>query len=90
MSLKLVKFGTYAGTMTTLPILERTHEQGSGASRIVMVDIPDGQSDLLGNEKARRAPFSITHNCILHDTTPVGLQAQLDAWRALRGKRDKL
>lgn len=90
MSLKLVRFGTYLGGMTTLPVLERTHEVGSGESRMVFVDIPDGQADLLGTERARRAPMSIAYNCRIYDTTTAGLETQLDALRALRGKRDKL
>lgn len=90
MSLKLIRFGTWAAGMTTLPVLERSHEMGSGASRLVLLDSPDGQVDGLGTEKARRTAFNLTHNCRLYGVTAASMLSQLDALRAMRGDRDKL
>jgi len=88
--MKLIRFGVYGISILTLPVLEKSHDQGSGASRMLFVDTPDGQFDLLATERARRAPFSLPVACKLYGTTPTAVQTQLDTLKAKRGERDKL
>lgn len=90
MSYRIVRFGNYAADMVTLPVLGKTHDMGSGASRMLNVDSPDGQVDLLGNERAKRGPYTLPVSCTLYDTTPANVQTNLDQLKAMRGKVDKL
>lgn len=90
MSYRITRFGTFAGDMTTLPVLEKTHDMGSGDSRLLSIDTPSGQYDLLGSKRAKRAPYTLPVSCKLYATTPASMQTQLDALKALRGKRDRL
>lgn len=86
MSMILERFGA----TLQLPILEATQDIGTAGSRSGLLVLPMGGAfDVYGTDRAPRTSRVISIDGAIVGT-PSERQAQVDALRALRGKRDKL
>lgn len=87
MSLWLERFGTVG-----LPLIEADQDIGAVGTRTLYMDLPGGGAyDAYGSEVAPRGMYTLQATGEIGNlTTQAEMQAQFDALRALRGRRDKL